>query len=338
MDQRKTNQLTLPFDVPKREFKNHVKQHWNITFARQGQISVYAKRIMALVMAQIRENDHKLKKYYQIHASDIIEAADLKGKSPYSVCKKALDELAAQIWRFEDLEKEIYRPKHLINTSTIEKKDGFEYGYVDGLITVVLNPFLEPYLVELSHYTKYQLENYMKFESWYSMRLWEILSSFRDQGWWYVTIEEYRKLTDCENKYPKVFDLIKKTLAEPTEEFKGTQFEFEVDQIKAQTPGKGRKPVVALEFRFKTEMKTIPPSWYKTSRKHDFVLRELVQKYKVEEINIIKYGRFIGLEGLAQLRYQFEIKQLSSKKINDFAKYCNKVLIEAGEKAKKEVK
>jgi hypothetical protein len=333
MDKR-VKQLTIPFEVPERQFKDHVKQHWNITFARQGQISVYAKRIMALVMAQIRENDHKLKKYYHVYASNVITSADLKGKSPYAVCRKALDELAAQIWRFEDVDKEIYRPKHLINTSTIDKKDGFEYGYKDGLITVVLNPFLEPYLVELSHYTRYQLESYMKFESWYSMRLWEILSAFRDQGWWYVPIDEFRKLMDCEKKYPNVYDLIKYTLTEPEKDFKGTQFEFEVDQIKANTPGKGRKPVVDLEFRFKREMKTIPPSWYRTSKTHDFVLKELVQKYKVEEINIIKYGRFLGLEGLSKLRYQFETKQLSSKKINDFAKYCNKVLIEAGEKAK----
>lgn len=334
MDRRlthKSGQLSLPFyDKPETSpnFKEHVKQHWNITFAKQPRMSVVAKRIFAMVLAQISENEMKLKPYFELHITDVI-TEKMDRDSAYKEVKKAFKDMMDLKWLIEDIDKRQFTYRHLLD-STKPK-----FGYQDGMIMIALNPMLEPYFIELAHYTRYQLDNYMKFESWYSMRLWEILSAFRDKGWWYVPIEEYRKLMDCEKKYSFTKDLIKYTLAEPLSDFKGTQFEFEVDQIKADHRGaRGPRPVVALEFRFKTEMKTIPPSWYKTSRKHEFVLRELVQKYKVEEINIIKYGRFLGLEGLAQLRYQFEIKQLSSNKINDQAKYCNKVLIQAGEKAK----
>jgi hypothetical protein len=106
MDKRKT-QISLPLDIPEKEFKDQVKQHWNITIARQGKISVCGKRIMALVLAQIRENDSHLKKYYQMNASDIIRHSELSGLSgsAYQVAKKALDELARQIWSIEDIEK-----------------------------------------------------------------------------------------------------------------------------------------------------------------------------------------------------------------------------------------
>jgi plasmid replication initiation protein len=333
MDKRMTTkgQLALPFyEKPetKPDFKNNVKQHWNMTFARQPKMSVVAKRIFSMVLAQIRENDNKLKPYFELHVTDVI-TEEMNRKSAYKEVKKAFKDMISLSWLIEDIDKRQFTYRHLLD-STKPK-----FGYQDGLITVALNPMLEPYFIELAHYTKYQLDNYMKFESWYSMRLWEILSAFRDQGWWYVPIDEYRKFMDCEKKYSNVFDLIKYTLSEPERDFKGTKFEFEVEQIRSgDRSRRGAKPVVALEFRFKHEMKTIPPSWYRTSKTHDFVLKELVQKYKVEEINIIKYGRFLGLEGLSKLRYQFETKQLSSKKINDFAKYCNKVLIEAGEKAK----
>ena len=50
------------------------------------------------------------------------------------------------------------------------------------------------------------------------MRLFELLSAKKDTGIWRVTIEEYRKLMDCENKYKEVKNLIDKTTAEPLTE------------------------------------------------------------------------------------------------------------------------
>jgi len=48
-----------------------VKQHWNVTFARQGKMSVTAKRIMARVLDQIRDDDFHLREYYQLAIADI---------------------------------------------------------------------------------------------------------------------------------------------------------------------------------------------------------------------------------------------------------------------------
>lgn len=335
MDKRKT-QISLPLNLPEREFKDTVKQHWNITFSRQGKISVYGKRIMALVLAQIQENDNKLKPFYQMDVSDIIKAGEIEGKA-YQHVKKSLDELARQIWRIEDIESEIYRPKQLINTSTLESKEGFEYGYKSGVITIVLNPALEPYFVELSHYTRHELNHYMSFKSWYSMRFWEILSAYQDTGIWRVSLEEYRKLMDCEKKYKDVSWMIEKTTAEPLEELKGTPLEFsEPKKIPAKFHGRGRPPVVGLEFVLKHSLLSADETlaeWAKHSEAHARMIHKLHYDWKITAACLRKYLPVIKMEGARELLRQFEGMESpgSKRKIDDRKKFCNHVIKEMAE-------
>lgn len=80
------------------------------------------------------------------------------------------------------------------------------------------------------------------------MRLWEILSAFKDTGKWFVDLDEYRILMDCDDKYKDVNLLIKKTLSEPLEELKETELAFEYEKVFAKYSGKGRPPVIGLNF------------------------------------------------------------------------------------------
>ena len=41
------------------------------------------------------------------------------------------------------------------------KNDGFGCAYKDGMITIVLNPALKPYFIELAHDSIYELKHYM---------------------------------------------------------------------------------------------------------------------------------------------------------------------------------
>lgn len=341
-DKRNT-QLSIPMNVPEKELKSHVKQHWNITFARQGKVSVVGKRIMALVLSQIQENDMKLESYYQIHVSDVVERSNMDGKNAYKQINQALDELAMQIWRIEDVKNEIYKPKQLVSTHNIEEKDGFEYGYKNGIITMVLNPALEPYFIELAHYTKHELNHYMKFKSWYSMRIWEILSAYQDTGKWHVSLEEYRKLMDCENKYPLAKDLIQKTTAEPLEEMKGTDLEFTVQKVFAKYHGKGRPPVVGLEFKMVHSLLNddeILAKWAEHSEEHARMINKLHASWKVTAACLRKYLPIIKLEGARKLLRQFEQMEASGskRKMDSKEKYCNAAIKKAAEEIQKKGK
>jgi plasmid replication initiation protein len=295
---------------------------------------------MALVLAQIQENENKLKPFYQMDVSDIMKAGEVGGKSAYQEAKKALDELARQIWSIEDVENEIYRPKQLINTSTLESKEGFEYGYKNGVITIVLNPALEPYFVELSHYSRYELKSYMKFKSWYSMRFWEILSAYQDTGKWMPSLEEYRKLMDCEKKYPLTKDLINKTTAEPLEELKGSELEFTVEKVFAKYHGKGRPPVIGLDFKLVKSLLNddeILSEWAKHSPDHARMISKLHNDWKITQACLRKYLPEIKMEGARRLLRQFEqMESIGTKrKIDSKEKYCNSAIKKMAEEITK---
>lgn len=314
--------MTLPLIYTERDVKAYAKQHWNATFARQRKVSVYAKRIMANVLAMIKEDDSSLRPYYQMHISSVISNADVDA---YTKIKAAFIELSQLHWLLEDLEKKRFEVRHLLNTSDINCR------YEDGYITVVLNPILKPYFIELAHYTIYELKHYMHFSSWYSLRMFELLSAFKDTGVWWVAIDEFRLLMDCEKKYPNQHDMLKKTLTEPLQELEATDLAFTYEPVfDMYSHSRGRKPVIALEFQLKkARPKNIPKEWFEFSDEHKKVLLRL-RTWQVTDANIVRYAKAIGLERANKLLYEWQLK---GKEIQDKAKYCNAVWVRVGKAA-----
>jgi plasmid replication initiation protein len=321
-DKREVAQMTLPLIYNERDVKTYAKQHWNATFARQRKVSVYAKRMMANVLAMIKEDDSDLRPYYQMHISSVVSNTEVDA---YSKIKAAFVELSQLHWLLEDIEKKRFEVRHLLNTSDINCR------YEDGHITIVLNPILKPYFIELAHYTIYELKHYMHFSSWYSLRMFELLSAFRDTGIWWVAIEEFRLLMDCEKKYPNQHDMLKKTLTEPLQELENTDLAFTYEQIlDTYSQGRGRKPIIALEFHLKkVKPKNIPQEWFTFSDEHKNVLLRL-RTWQVTDSNIIRYAKAIGIERANKLLYEWQLK---GKEIQDKAKYCNAVWVRVGKAA-----
>lgn len=329
---KNSTQIAIPFDIPKGDIKPYVKQHWNITFSRQGKVSVHAKKIMALIMAQIKDDANHFKPFYQIHVTDII-TGDQTQKGVYSKVKNAFDELTDLKWLIEDIKNERFAYRHLLNTSHAD------CGYQKGVITVALNPLLKDYFIALSHYTIHELKWYMTFTSWYSMRLYELLSAFKDTGFWIVSLNEYRQLMDCQNKYrdnPTL--LIQNTTSEPLVELAQTDLAFTIESIRDNDPKlRGRKPIIAFKFKLeKIKAKKVPEEWFKFSDDHKRVLERLMKRYSVTETNILRYAKPIGLEGCKDLLSQWDIKEASNKnRIDNKLKYCNSVFVTVGKEALK---
>lgn len=327
-DKREIAQMTLPLLYNEKDAKSYVKQHWNVTFARQRKVSIYAKRIMANVLAMIKEDDSDLRPYYQMHISDVVPPTD---SDFYAKIKKAFNELTDLKWLIEDIKTKYFAFRHLLDTTKTLANDGFECAYKDGMITIVLNPALKPYFIELAHYSVYELKHYMHFTSWYSLRMFELLSAFKDTGIWWVSIDEFRKLIDCESKYPKVPDLLKYTLSEPLQELESTDLAFAYEPVfDMYSHNRGRKPVIALEFRLKkVQPKNIPQEWFEFSDEHKKVLLRL-RTWQVTDVNIVRYAKAIGMERANKLLYEWQLK---GKEIQDKTKYCNAVWVRIGKVA-----
>ena len=94
-------------------------------------------------------------------------------------------------WEIEDLKTKYFSFRHLLDTTKTIANDGFECAYKDGMITIVLNPALKPYFIELAHYSIYELKHYMHFTSWYSLRMFELLSAFKDTRFFLQICEKF---------------------------------------------------------------------------------------------------------------------------------------------------
>jgi plasmid replication initiation protein len=158
--------------------------------------------------------------------------------------------------------------------------------------------------------------------------MFELLSAFKDTGIWWVALDEFRQLMDCENKYPETKDLLKKTLSEPLHELDSTDLAFTYEPIfDMYALGRGRKPVIALEFRLKkAKPKNIPKEWFEFSDEHKNVLLRL-RTWQVSDANIIRYAKAVGMERANKLLYEWQLK---GKEIQDKAKYCNAVWVRVG--------
>ena len=329
---RRSSQMVLPFDFKGKDVDLYVRQHWNATFSRQKKVSVLSKKIMSAVMSRIQMDDKDFKSYYQFHVSDFVNEGQ-SGTKIYSDVKESFDELTDLKWLFEDLETEKFAFRHILNTSDAR------CGYEKGTITIVLNPLLKPLFIALSHYTTYELKWYMTFKSWYSMRLYELLSAFKDTGYWEVDIDKFRFLMDCENKYKTKgkkndSDMIKGTIGEAILELERTDMAFTVETIKDKPKGAaGRKSIVGLVFRLKkVQLKTVPTVW-KTDPKNQKVFEKMHLKYKISEANLIKYFDVIGAKEVVDLLKTWDLKEVSGTPIENKLAYCNKVFVAMGKKA-----
>lgn len=360
MENNNAVQLVLPLGLEQEpKYKDIVKQNWQFTFSRQVMTSVYAKRVVGLVVSQMKESG-EFKPYYQLRALDIIRETGLNRVEVYDRMKKVVFELAHVVYFFENEKDETIIPRSLLDLSRFENP----VGYHQGVLTIAFNPTLKDIIMELAHYSDYELSAYLRFSSWYSMRLWEMLSAFRDTGWMEKPIDEYRDLMGCgyvlnpktnepiidkrtkkpRVKYPNPADLIKYTTAEPFKELFSTELAFTVtpiyDKLKS---GKGRRPIIAVRFDLIHKQRTAEEKckmWCITSE--DFrKTYERLKKYMITDENIAKYAMLIGKDELEKLLKQWYNRQLPGSKnpILNVEKFCNKVIYDIGIKileAKKE--
>jgi len=352
MEDKRSTQLVLPLGLTyEPQHKDIIKQHWNVTFARQGRMSVTAKRIMARVIDQIRDDDFKLRPYYQLRIADIITDAGITKETAYKEVKGALLELLGAVWEFESLDGSEWFARHLLD-STKERA----VGYKDGIATVLLNPALEPYFIQIAHYSTHQLNNYMSLKSWYSMRFFEILSAFRDTGIWCPTLEQYRQLMDCAQekdkrgkikrdkdgnpkmKYPDTRDLINRTITEPLEELAGTNLAFSYEPVyETDRLTRGRKKITGFKFvLLRKQDGKIPEYWLQHT-----VISQVVANlrgWKVTDKNIALYLEDIGTKAANKLVYDWQLKENTDDRINHRVKYCNAVFVRMGKTAQERMK
>jgi plasmid replication initiation protein len=97
------------------------------------------------------------------------------------------------------------------------------YEYKEGRIHCSFHPKLKPYMLQLKEqFTKYRLENILRFKSAYSIRVYELAKSWEGKGGFEISVQGFREIMglecpdkkdkDCKPKYRLYGDLKRKVL------------------------------------------------------------------------------------------------------------------------------
>jgi plasmid replication initiation protein len=156
-------QLTLPGTT--------VRKSNEIVRARMRLDNVYAARVFTSVISCIKDSDQDFQEY-TLPVSAFVDPND-KGGRPYKLVKKALESItsyAVELRLSDDEDEPDYAFIPL-----------FAYAeYRKGNVTVQVHPKLKPHFVQLAtHFTSYNLLEYLRLSGTYSQRLFEILNSYQ---------------------------------------------------------------------------------------------------------------------------------------------------------------
>lgn len=176
----------------------------------------------------------------------------------------------------------------------------------EGRVILSFDPKLKPYLLDLSKFTQYKLENILSLDSTYSIRIYEILRQWAYGGSWEGSLESLRKMVGF---LPKSYDLYGN--------FKSKVLDVAIKEINEKTDlivsyeeiKKGRK-VVAIKFFIKEKKRNKEKKV--TSHKKQKIIREeqipatfekrnsesnsIYEKFSKEEIDIMRKELMLDLE------------------------------------------
>ncbi|MEJ9227135.1 replication initiation protein [Priestia aryabhattai] len=230
----KKTSVVQPYDLESINIKNWVTKS-NILIESTYKLSLQEQRILLIMASKVQPNDETLKTY-RFRAKDFIEiVGNKKGTGFYSYLKEIVNGLQTKILTIK--EKGRQRNYNWVITSIYEENEGY--------ITLQFHPSLKYLFLELKEkFTSYQLENVVRLNSVYSIRIYELLKQYERLRKRELTLEELRHFLAIEpTKYKQYGHFKSKVLAVAQKEINNkTDIHFEFVEIKT-----GRK-VTSIEF------------------------------------------------------------------------------------------
>lgn len=177
-------QLTLPSEL--------VKKTNQLIRSKISISNVYASRILANLIAQIRVDDIEFQNSYSIKAKDcVLDEGGYSYRAIKNLCKKLVETF---------VEVETINPKATsYDNKYIVKLYPFftEVEYHKGIITASFNQKMRPFLLEIKEcFTQYNLMEYLLLPSFYSQRMFEILKSWSGLPEVVILMNELHQMLD----------------------------------------------------------------------------------------------------------------------------------------------
>jgi plasmid replication initiation protein len=157
-------------------------------------------RLVITIASMIQADDEDFREY-SVAAKDY---AELMGADAHNT-RKAVKELGQML---------LSKPLQIPTTGGFALVNWFSwFEYKDGMIRCSFHPKLKPYMLQLQEqFTKYRLENILRFKSAYSIRVYEIAKSWETRGEFEISVLDFKKMLGIETKYKLYGDLKRKVI------------------------------------------------------------------------------------------------------------------------------
>lgn len=209
-------------------------------------MSVPAKRVMLMLLGQIHPGQQDISKKISIQASDYSEKTGIVLHQSYSDIKNGCKELM----------KTIITTRHQKEKSTeyCVLVSWMKYHDSEGWLEATFTPWIAPYLHSLTRmgYTTIAVDEALKFKSFYTIRLYELLMQFKKTNERHIKLESLRQMFQIEKtKYARFADLRKWVLEPSIKEIESkTNWDIAWQPIKI-----GRK-ITSISFVFESNEET----------------------------------------------------------------------------------
>ena len=210
----------------RKERNSLVVKHNELLRNTRYELSTTEQKILIYLVSKIDKNDKELRKV-KFNLQEYCEIAGIQtGGESYIRLKETIRDLSNKSWWIQIDEDHERLFRWIYGEPEIEKRG--------GVVELELSPTLEPYLIGLqANFTKYELINVLTLRSSNSIRLYELFKSYLWQHHWVVTVEDFRRLLNIENKYKAFKDLNRQVIKPALEEInKYTDLVVKVDPVR----------------------------------------------------------------------------------------------------------
>lgn len=189
--------------------KEHYTVAANDIIKGKQSMTLQTARLIRLLITQVVKEDKDLKTY-SCRIADLAKFFNIPSSNLYRDIKQICNcAMLSTVSIGDGNPKHPWKMFHWLSTA--------EYDGA-GILTLRLSDEIKPYVLDLEKwFTQYQLKNILEFNSYYAIRLYEIIKcrdgeSKNSQTEIEFTIEELRIYFDCEKKYKLFADFKRKVI------------------------------------------------------------------------------------------------------------------------------
>jgi len=207
-------------------------------------------RLVITIASMIEPTDEDFQEYI-VPAQEYADLMDAKRQNTYQALQKLGEMLLSKPLKIPESD----------GFTICNWFSSYRYKKGTGTITVKFDPVLKPHLLQLKEmFTKYKLENILRFKSAYSIRIYEIAKSWEARGEFTYPVDEFKDLIGATKKYAAYYDFKRYVLQRSLKEINA------LSDIKLSFKEKktGRK-VTSLHFAIKPKEKE-KQNWMATFR------------------------------------------------------------------------